>query len=153
MRPKALLAFTSLAFLFDTALTHPKSKGSTKGPDDEPTSFNPKLPDGLSGDPGQNTCPTQAFDPSGLMCQGNSGSSILSLLLYFYPSSVLLSPLSDEAHSALLNHSSKAVILTKAYSFRLQTLLFPILCLCELDSSHGDWTVAHIHLQLCEESA
>ena len=85
MRPKALLAFTSLTFLFGAALAAPKrspdfSNPPSKDNDSPETSSNePNTGGGPSGGTGQKTCPSQTYDPSGLICNVDSGSSIRPL--------------------------------------------------------------------------
>ena len=86
MHPKALLAFASLAVLLGPALTAvaPKPKPPPEEPPDpEPKQYVPpsiSTPDGGSSSGNSASCPKQQYDPRGLFCNVDSGSSILSLL-------------------------------------------------------------------------
>ena len=80
MRSEALLAFTSLTILFGTTLAAPKGPTDFSHPEpEEPSGVTISTGDGSSGGKGQGSCPNQTYDPSGLFCSGNSGSSIPSL--------------------------------------------------------------------------
>ena len=154
MHPKALLAFKSLAFFLDTALTEETPNFSHPESNDPDQGKTPTISTGGggSGSKGQGSCPNQTYDPSGLFCSGDSGPFVLlthrqhpslASTLSFFPSFLSF------RNRDLLPSPSKEGNLT--WLLRLHRLLFPNLRLCELDFYHRYRAVASVHLQVREK--
>ena len=130
--PPSSLCFHLIGILFGTALAAPKkgppdfSNPPVKDSDEPQSNSNkPNTGGGPSGGTGQDTCPSQTYDPSGLFCNVNSGSFIHPLT--FCPS--VFRSFSIEIHA--LSSLKQSDRLTKLV--RLHGPLFSVLCLCELD--------------------